>query len=231
MPRTLTINMLWWWKYLPGLKIFTHCFQPALLPLFLTSLPLFSCQLFLGHIQSTLPLFPLHIFLTTPLYVSPSHSLAAPIIFRQVCIASTTITTSTSNCPHASLCLPIMFQFFWASNDAEGVLLAPPQSGQKFSTPIFFFIEQQKRGWKAKFLRLSYARPPPSSPFIDRTAFDESTKGPTPHILPSTILSFHPIYTHSLCRTFPIYPHQTPPDLICTYTLLPSASLIFDQLF
>ena len=92
--------------------IFPKCFQPTLLPLILTSLPLFSCQLFLGHIQSTLPLFPLHIFLTTPIYVSPSHSLAAPIIFRQVCIANTTITTSTSNCPHASLCLPIMFQFF-----------------------------------------------------------------------------------------------------------------------
>ena len=140
--------------------IFPKCFQPTLLPLILTSLPLFSCQLFLGHIQSTLPLFPLHIFLTAPIYVSPSHSLAAPIIFRQVCIANTTITTSTSNCLHASLCLLIMFQFFWASNDVEGVLLSPPQSGQKFSTHIFFFIEQQRKRMKGKIPAAILRTPP-----------------------------------------------------------------------
>ena len=34
-------------------------------------------------------------------------------------------------------------------------------------------------------------------------------------------LSFHFIpYTHSLCLTFPIHPHRTPPDIICTYTLI-----------
>ena len=140
--------------------IFPKCFQPTLLPLFLTSLPLFSCQFFLGHFQSTLPLFPSIFSSPPPIYVSPSHSLAAPIIFRQVCIANTTITTSTSNCPYASLCLPIMFQFFWASNDVEGVLLAPPQSGQKFSTPVLFFIEQQRKRMKGKIPAAILRTPP-----------------------------------------------------------------------
>ena len=61
---------------------------------------------------------------------------------------------------------PDHVSIFWASNDAEGVLLAPPQSGQKFSTNthpalrIFFFIERQRKRMKGKIPAAILRTPP-----------------------------------------------------------------------
>ena len=75
-------------------------FQP---PTFSISLPLFSCQVFLGHIQSTLPLFSPSYFPRPP---SP-HSLAELIIFGPFCIQQ--LFFAFNNCLHTPLCFPIMF--------------------------------------------------------------------------------------------------------------------------
>ena len=140
--------------------IFPKCFQPTLPPLILTSLPLFSCQFFLGHFQSTLPLFPLHIFLTAPYMFIP---------FSFTCGADYFPSSLHRQHYHyyfyqqlsARLSLsPDHVSIFWASNDVEGVLLSPPQSGQKFSTHIFFFIGQQRKRMKGKIPAAILRTPP-----------------------------------------------------------------------